>query len=326
MAQSPIAPTYKSEVFIPIKQDDQTFEQRQHGIWDDMHERMEKRRREWEQEVENMRQDFFKLKPNEIRRDSQQASTSSGEGSNHVDNLNATDLCFDTKSGDRKFQVSFDVSQFNAEEINVQNKDRKLVVHAKHEEKGPGKSVCREFSRSVDIPKYVDPEQLTCTLSNDGILQIEAPCPEPDVQKVTHQSSFSSMHMEPPSFDPAPSTSPTLTGPILTETDGSRKFKISVDIGGEFLPEDVVVKTIDKKLLVQARHETKTAGRTSSKEFSRQFDLPENVDPNLVTASMTDDGKLIIEAPIIGSSYTSGQYTGKPGSKKQPQVNISFNK
>ena len=316
MTSSVPQPKYKSEVFIPIKQDDQSFEQRQHGIWEDMHERMEKRRMEWEHEVENMRRDFFKLKPNEIRRDS--------SSDNHVADGNSPDMFFDTKDGQKKFQVSFDVSQFNADEINVQNKERKLVVHAKHEEKGPGKSVCREFSRSVDVPKHVDPEKLTCTLSNDGILQIEAPVPEPDVQKVTHQSSFSSMHMEPPaSFTHHQPTSVT-TGPILTETDGVRKFKISVDIGNDFVPEDVVVKTVDKKLVVQAKHETKAQGRTSCKEFSRQFDLPENVDPNLVTASMTDDGKLIVEAPITGSAYSSGKFTGKPGSTKQPTVNITY--
>jgi len=59
------------------------------------------------------------------------------------------------------------------------------------------------------------------------------------------------------------------------------------------------VKTIDRKLVVHARHEEKTLGRTSCKEFNREFDLPDAVDPNQISANMTGDGKLVLEAPFI---------------------------
>jgi len=36
---------------VPIRQDSQSFEERQKRIWEDMHERMERRRREWDDEV-----------------------------------------------------------------------------------------------------------------------------------------------------------------------------------------------------------------------------------------------------------------------------------
>jgi len=44
-------PRYKSEVFMPILQDPHSFEERQRTIWGDMHERMERRRKEWDDEV-----------------------------------------------------------------------------------------------------------------------------------------------------------------------------------------------------------------------------------------------------------------------------------
>lgn len=309
---------------MPIKQDTKSFEERQKSIWDDMHERMERRRKEWEEEVERMRRDFFRLKPSETRR---------GSSDNLLDgSRNLSDIFYDDrKPGDKRFRVSFDVSQFSPEEISVRAHDQKLLVYARHEEKSDGKSMSREFSRNIDIPRHVDADKLQCTLSNDGILQIEAPVPAPAydrIQASAHASTSSPL----PGASATTSERPTVgvspsaftTGPVVTEQDGCRKFKISVDIGSDFEPQDLLVKTVDRQLIVNARHEVRLPGKTSCKEFSRQFDLPENVDPNLVTASMTDDGKLLIEAPI--QTYSHGSYTGSRGSTKQPTVMISFGK
>jgi hypothetical protein len=47
-----VPPTYTSEMHVPIReQDPRSFDERQHTIWDQMHERMERRRREWDDEV-----------------------------------------------------------------------------------------------------------------------------------------------------------------------------------------------------------------------------------------------------------------------------------
>ncbi|KAK2154723.1 hypothetical protein LSH36_259g02003 [Paralvinella palmiformis] len=307
-------PRYKSEVFVPIKQDTKSFEERQKTIWDDMHERMERRRKEWEDEVERMRKDFFRLKPSDTRR---------GSSDNLLDgSRNLSDIFYDDqKPGDKRFRVSFDVSQFAPDEISVRAHDQKLLVYAHHEEKSGGKSMSREFSRNIDIPRHVDANKLQCTLSNDGILQIEAPVPAPAYDRI--QASAHTPTGSLPAEEPAGASTFT-TGPVVTEQDGCRKFKISVDIGSDFEPQDLLVKTIDRQLIVNARHEIRLPGKTSCKEFSRQFELPENVDPNLVTASMTEDGKLLIEAPI--QTYSHGSYTGRSGSSKQPTVMITFGK
>lgn len=42
---------FKSEMFVPIRQDKSSFEERQNNIWDEMHERMERRRKAWDEEV-----------------------------------------------------------------------------------------------------------------------------------------------------------------------------------------------------------------------------------------------------------------------------------
>lgn len=52
-----------------------------------------------------------------------------------------------------------------------------LCVHAKHEEDTPGRKVRLEFTKNYSLPENVDPKALKSTLSNDGVLQIEAPAP-----------------------------------------------------------------------------------------------------------------------------------------------------
>ena len=253
-----------------------------------------------------MRSDFFKLKATASPSDRRPSSE------NLLESRPLNDIFYDDSgTGNKKFCVSFDVSQFKPEEISVRTQENKLVVNAKHEEKGEGRSLSREFSRSVDIPKQIDPDRLACCLSNDGILQIEAPVPAPIYdtieQSVRHKTSAQPR-----------------AGPVVVQHDGSKKFRIVVDIGHDYLPQDVTVKTIDKKLVLNARHEEKSQGRSSVKSLSREFDLPEVVDPNTVTASLTDDGKLVVEAPI--SNYAQGSYTGKLGSTKQPKITISVGK
>eukprot|EP00918_Siedleckia_nematoides_P052407 GHVU01114519.1.p1 GENE.GHVU01114519.1~~GHVU01114519.1.p1 ORF type:complete len:315 (+),score=41.81 GHVU01114519.1:573-1517(+) len=311
-------PRYKSEMFVPIKQDQQTFEERQKNIWEDMHVRMERRRQEWEYEVDRMRKDFFQLKPNETRR---------GSSENLLESVGLDNVFYDTKQnkgdeGAKTFRVSFDVSQFKPDEINVRTEESKLYVKAKHEEKASSGNMTHEFSRTVDIPKNVDPAAITCTMSNDGILQVEAPVSAPAYQQICNTASTSLNLNRPPSLGGG--AGQLQTGPMVTEQDGTRKFKISVEVGKEYGAQDISVKTVDRKLVVHARHEEKTPGRTSFREFNKEYDLPEDVDPNTVVASMSEAGVLMVEAPI--SSYSQGSFQGKPGSTKQPKMTILLQK
>ena len=119
---------------------------------------------------------------------------------------------------------------------------------------------------------------------------------------------------------PVPGLASASAGRSLTERDGTQIFRISVDVGPEFSVEELTVKSVDRRLLINARHDEATAGRTSRREFSREFELPEAVDPETLTASMPGDGRLVIEAPI--ASYTQGAYTPAVGSNKRPEITV----
>jgi len=135
----------------------------------------------------------------------------------------------------------------------------------------------------------------------------------------TSSSGSGSSGRGPPS-SPVPGLAATSAGRSVTERDGTQIFRISVDVGPEFTPDELAVKSVNQRLLIHARHDEVVAGRTSRREFSREFDLPEAVDPDTLTASMPGDGRLVIEAPI--ASYSQGAYTPAPGSTKRPEITV----
>ncbi|KAL5274016.1 CRYAA family protein [Megaselia abdita] len=107
-----------------------------------------------------------------------------------------------------KFEVILDVQQFLPEEINVKIVDKFVVVEGKHEEKQDEHGfVSRQFSRRYNLPSMifcflrdreylltskiftgtVNPDNITSSLSSDGLLTIKAPMkslPPPNLNRV----------------------------------------------------------------------------------------------------------------------------------------------
>jgi len=124
----------------------------------------------------------------------------------------------------------------------------------------------------------------------------------------------------PASPSPVPSLASASAGRSVTERDGKQIFRISVDVGPEFSADELTVKSAERRLLISARHDETTAGRTSRREFNREFELPDAVDPETLVASMPGEGRLVIEAPI--ASYSQGAYTPAPRSSKRPEITV----
>ena len=379
---------------IPISKDDLSFSERQGRVWGDMERDLDRRRREWEDEIERMRKDFFTLKPEDNGRmdalsdrfkmagGGSGAGGGGGVGANTLQD-EARGVVEKDENGRPVFRVRFNVNSYKPEEVSVKIESNKLIVHAKHEEKSDNKSVSREFNREVDVPRDIDPIGLQCSMSTDGILTVEAPLPTPQYGAIKdsggrgpqyepiHSSNASSVSSParntPPlvipqqqqqqQMNPPPPPPPTsqqqqqqkhsstfttfLSGapsapqsqpikyqnqPIMTPQpqsppyapiyemqpqqqqqassslsaaqDSDRKFKVDVDIE-DFAPEELSVKTVDKKLVISARREEKLGNRSSTKELNREIHLPDTIDPYAVKAFFSDNGKLIVEAPYL---------------------------
>ncbi|KAL3841362.1 hypothetical protein ACJMK2_019520 [Sinanodonta woodiana] len=278
---------FRSELHIPVKRDDMDFQERQIKVWEDMETRMERRRKEWDDEFEKIRNEFFHLKPGLAER---RASTI---GLDKIDSLKT--VYEQDAQGNQRFKVRFDVSEFKPEEIQVKVQENKVIVYARQEVHSNKSSVSREYSRQVDIPPNVDQERLNCILSKDGILTVDGPVHGTQlaikktmlpIQEAIHEPSERTLQVATP-----------VKNPIITEPDGTRKLRLTVDTG-EFKPDEIVVKTLEKKLVVHAEHVEKSEGRTMHKEFNKEYELPDSVDQSAITAYIGDEGKLIIEAPL----------------------------
>ncbi|XP_060583454.1 major egg antigen-like [Ruditapes philippinarum] len=85
-------------------------------------------------------------------------------------------------NGQHKFSLRFNCSQFKPEEIEVKTEDNLLKVHAKHVKEEKGRKIHQEFTRQYMLPENVDPNKLKSRLSDDGVLQIEADVPPPQIE------------------------------------------------------------------------------------------------------------------------------------------------
>lgn len=80
------------------------------------------------------------------------------------------------KANKDKFQVILDVQQFKPEEIDVKVVDKCVIVEAKHEEKQDEHGwISRQFVRKYMIPEQCNIEEVSSSLSSDGVLTITAP-------------------------------------------------------------------------------------------------------------------------------------------------------
>lgn len=75
------------------------------------------------------------------------------------------------------------------------------------------------------------------------------------------------------------------------------KFSVSYNVRG-YKPEDITVKTVERCVVINGRYEEKAEdGGYLKREFTRRFTLPEGVDPETVTCSLSTAGVLAVEAP-----------------------------
>lgn len=80
-----------------------------------------------------------------------------------------------SRTDDKKFAVTLNVSDFSPEEVQVKVKGNELSVHAVRETKEGGMSSTRQFHRHFLLPKDVDMAKLVSRIDKQGQLHIEAP-------------------------------------------------------------------------------------------------------------------------------------------------------
>nr|ATY75492.1 small heat shock protein 12.2 [Chouioia cunea] len=88
-----------------------------------------------------------------------------------------------------------------------------------------------------------------------------------------------------------------LNSPLIQDEGDNKMLKLRFDVS-QYTPEEIVVKTVDNKLLVHAKHEEKTDTKSVYREYNREFLLPKGTNPETIKSSLSKDGVLTVEAPL----------------------------
>jgi len=88
-----------------------------------------------------------------------------------------------------------------------------------------------------------------------------------------------------------------LNSPLVQDSGDGKVLKLRFDVT-QYVPEEIVVKTVDNRLQVHAKHEEKSDNRSVYREYNREFLLPKGTNPELIRSSLSKDGVLTVEAPL----------------------------
>jgi len=88
-----------------------------------------------------------------------------------------------------------------------------------------------------------------------------------------------------------------INSPLVQDSNDGKQLKLRFDVT-QYLPEEIVVKTVDNRLQVQAKHEEKSENRSVFRKYEREFLLPQGVNPELIRSSLSKDGVLTVECPL----------------------------
>ena len=88
---------------------------------------------------------------------------------------------------------------------------------------------------------------------------------------------------------------PQTAGQAVTVPASGDKYQIMVDVA-HFSPEEVSVKMVDNTIVVTGKHEDKADNYGYvSRQFSRKYRLPADVEPETVSSTLSADGILTIQ-------------------------------
>ena len=168
-------------------------------------------------------------------------------------------------------------------------RDGTLVITAVREQQQPAK----RNGDSRDASNYALLEDKL-----DQVLNPEHWKDEKSCQDASNGEDYDRIQPDQPLVQISRNVPPSEDSVSRVECDADT-YRILVNVQ-QFRPEDLVIKTVDDCVIVEANHEAKTQdGRSySNKSFSQSFNLPRGMDPESVTSALSKEGVLIISAPL----------------------------
>lgn len=104
---------------------------------------------------------------------------------------------------------------------------------------------------------------------------------------------------------------------VIQVKQDDKKFQVTLDVS-DYKPEELKVTTVNNTLVIEGKHGEQredhkdTSGSSAhgfssvQKQFSRQWTLPPNVNPDEVVSNLSSDGILQVTAPTKGNAIEGG--------------------
>ncbi|KAK3868291.1 hypothetical protein Pcinc_026305 [Petrolisthes cinctipes] len=88
-----------------------------------------------------------------------------------------------------------------------------------------------------------------------------------------------------------------MKSPLIKDEGDNKQLKFRFDVS-QYKPDEIEVKAQDNSLMVHAKHEEKSEGRSVHNEYKREILLPKGTNPEHIKSSLSKDGVLTVEAPL----------------------------
>uniref|UniRef100_A0A6G1S589 Alpha-crystallin B chain n=1 Tax=Aceria tosichella TaxID=561515 RepID=A0A6G1S589_9ACAR len=95
----------------------------------------------------------------------------------------------------------------------------------------------------------------------------------------------------------AASGAENLQSPVIQDTEEGRVLKLRFDVT-QYEPDEIVVKTVNNRLTVHAKHEERSENRSVYREYNREFHLPDGTDIEQIKSSLSKEGILTVDCPL----------------------------
>ncbi|KAF7261138.1 hypothetical protein EG68_01651 [Paragonimus skrjabini miyazakii] len=294
--------------------------------FEEMRRRFDDRRKRWDNDVRRMRQEFFTLSP-ETSLKSASPPRLLIPSRKHVHSQPFTGTFEIGTDGTTYFVASFEVSEYPAENIRVSIKGDEVLVTARSKQQTDKMTSSLEYSRSIKLPEGADDALANATLTTDGVLTFTCPMrrrfarksfipSDSDVCSMDSQPSHSSLFFNEnrprmcersrtekvgggtSSYSPSSPSIRTDCGSSYSLLGNNKpRFRLELPIDSEYSPAEIQIRTLNRRIYVTARHEERRSNRTAVREFSKEYDIPDNIDPESLEARL-DNGTLYIEAVL----------------------------
>ena len=169
-----------------------------------------------------------------------------------------------------------------------------------------------EFKREIGLPEGADVKRLKNALQPDGTLTIEIPVhdnaslqPPLSPPAAIDTAKFNNLSLNEKSASAAhqhkqlqqQATNNNNDG-LINQTNDGKELKLTFDLTG-YKPEDLSIKVIDNNILkVHAIHIDNSRGNQIHREYTRQYILPDGLQPEFLRARMSENGTLTVEVPL----------------------------